>query len=140
MPSTQLVKNQVSLSKNGVGGFIIQCRKMVFHYCEKGGSSRGMTEYVKGGLFKFAKENPEIEIVVKPRPSKHPCIRGIYLNNRDKVICVKNKTSEQIEEYAHLIRDSSGLSTRTRFKKPVVSTTESVRGIWSPFHTKKHVI
>jgi len=32
----------VSKSQNGVGAFILQCKKMEFNYCEHGGSSRGM--------------------------------------------------------------------------------------------------
>jgi large subunit ribosomal protein L43 len=28
--------------QNGVGAFILQCKRLDFHYCNYGGSSRGM--------------------------------------------------------------------------------------------------
>ncbi|CAG8442473.1 13678_t:CDS:2 [Ambispora gerdemannii] len=140
MPSISLKKPTVTYAKNGVGSYVLQCRKMVFHYCERGGSSRGMIEYLKKDLIPFAKANPEVEIMVKPRPSRHPCIRGWYLNGRDKVICVRKMKASEIGKVAEYIRDHSGQKATTRFKKPVISTTESVRGIWSAFHTQKHVI
>ncbi|CAG8595712.1 5154_t:CDS:2 [Paraglomus brasilianum] len=140
MPSVPLRPAKIAVARNGVGAYIFQCRKMVFHYCERSGSSQGMIEYLKNGLVQFARKNPQIEIVVKPRPSKHPVIRGIYLNGNDKVICVRNLDTATIAEKVHQIRDSSGKKADKRFKKPVLSTTESVRGIWSPFHTKQHVI
>lgn len=30
------------MSQNGVGAFILQCKKMDFHYCDWAGSSKGM--------------------------------------------------------------------------------------------------
>jgi large subunit ribosomal protein L43 len=38
-----------------------------------------------------------------------------------------------------LLKESSGNRMKV-FKKPVISTTESVRGIWSPFHSAPHKI
>jgi large subunit ribosomal protein L43 len=29
-------------TNNGTGAFVLQCRKMVFNYCEKWGSNKGM--------------------------------------------------------------------------------------------------
>jgi large subunit ribosomal protein L43 len=29
-------------TNNGTGAFILQCRRMVFNYCEKWGSNKGM--------------------------------------------------------------------------------------------------
>ena len=29
-------------SQNGVGAFVLQCKRLDFHYCDAGGSSRGM--------------------------------------------------------------------------------------------------
>jgi large subunit ribosomal protein L43 len=62
------------------------------------------------------------------------------VNRKQKRVCVKNKNPDEIEEIVKLIRDNTGVSTKKRFKKPVISTTESVRGIWSPFHTRPHSI
>ncbi|CAG8497976.1 6821_t:CDS:2 [Diversispora eburnea] len=130
----------VSKPKNGVGGFVFQCRKIEFNYCERSGSSRGMIEYFKTKLIPFAKRNPQIEIIVTPRPSKHPLVRGTYLNEMQKDICVKNLDPKEIDKYVQLIRDNTGYKAKSRFKKPVISTTPSVRGIWSPFNTRPHII
>ncbi|KAI9598730.1 thioredoxin-like protein [Syncephalis fuscata] len=130
---------QLSINKNGVGAFVLQCRKLVFQYCEKSGSSRGINEYLKTHLIPFAKENPQIEILVTPRPAKHPIIRGYYLNGREKIVCVRNTEPKRIAETVQLLRDTSGMKVKV-FKKPVISDTPSVRGIWSPFNAKPHVI
>ncbi|KAF9940551.1 39S ribosomal protein L43, mitochondrial [Mortierella antarctica] len=125
--------------KNGVGAFIPQCRRLVFHYCERSGSSRGMIEYLKKDLIQFAKEHPHVEVIVTPRPSKHPVIRGLYLNGKDKVVCVRNMEPLDIAGKVNLLKESAGNRMKD-FKKPVISTTESVRGIWSPFHSTPHKI
>jgi large subunit ribosomal protein L43 len=52
---------------------------------------------------------------------------------------VKNLQKEQILEKAHLLRDASGEKLR-KVTKPVQSTNESVRGIWSPYHGAGHSI
>ncbi|KAI8973455.1 thioredoxin-like protein [Mycotypha africana] len=134
------VRNLVAKSNNGTGAFVLQCRKMVFNYCEHWGSNKGMIEFIKKDLAQFAKENPQIEIAVQPRPNHHPVIRGYYLNGRDKVICTRNLKPAEIREKAYLLRDSSGKKMTNLTKKPVISTTESVRGIWSPFHSHPHTI
>lgn len=84
-------------------------------------------------LPKFARQNPQIEINVAPRPQKHPVIRGHYVNGREKAICVRNLEADQIMKKAELLRDASGEKLR-KVTKPVKSINESVRGIWSPYH------
>lgn len=123
-------------SQNGVGAFILQCKKLDFHYCDWAGSSRGMNAFIKSTLPAFAKRNPQIEITVSPRPKKHPVIVGHYINGRQKAICVRNMTSEEVKQKSELLRDASGEKLK-RVSKPVTSLNESVRGIWSPFHGAK---
>jgi large subunit ribosomal protein L43 len=118
---------------------VLQCRKLVFEYCEKSGSSRGMNEYLRTRLLSFARENPQIEVIVTPRPRKHPVIRGFYLNGNEKVICVRNSEPSQIAKAVELLRNTSGRKV-INYKRPVISDTPSVRGIWSPFDAKPHVI
>lgn len=62
------------------------------------------------------------------------------VNGRDKVVCTRNMTPSEISQKVQLLRDSSGAKMKNLTKKPVISTTESVRGIWSPFHTNPHSI
>ncbi|RVD86478.1 mitochondrial 54S ribosomal protein mL43 [Arthrobotrys flagrans] len=125
----------VSKAQNGVGAFILQCKRLEFNYCEMSGSSRGMKAFLKTRLATFAKENPGVEIVVSPRPKKHPIIRGSYINKREKVVCVRNLEVLQVLQKAELLRDASGDKIK-KINKPVQSLNDSVRGIWSPYHAK----
>ncbi|PWW78385.1 hypothetical protein C7212DRAFT_315624 [Tuber magnatum] len=129
----------VSKAQNGVGAFILQCKRMEFNFCDWAGSSKGMRSFLKHSLSQFAKENPQIEIIVAPRPNQTPIIRGTYINGREKVIPVDGLEIQQILQKAQLLRNSSGAKLK-RITRPVISLNESVRGIFSPFHGKKHVI
>ncbi|KAF8425159.1 mitochondrial ribosomal protein L43, partial [Tirmania nivea] len=128
----------ISKAQNGLAGFILQCKRLEFNYCDWAGSSRGMKAFLTHNLPSFAKANPQIEMVVSPRPHKHPIIRGVYINGREKVICVRNLQHQQILEKANLLKNSSGLKLK-KINKPVASVNESVRGIFSPFHGVQHV-
>ncbi|KAI5283698.1 39S ribosomal protein L51, mitochondrial [Ascosphaera aggregata] len=127
------IKSVVSKAQNGVGAFVLQCKRIDFHYCDWAGSSRGMNLFLKYHLASFAKENPQIEVRVSPRPNKHPIMRGYYINGREKAICVRNMEKEQVLAKANLLKEASGEKPK-RVRKPVSSINESVRGIWSPYH------
>lgn len=102
-----------------------------------------MNAFLRSPLFaSFARQNPSVEISVSPRGSAHPIIRGEYVNGREKVICVRNMRREEVLEKAVLLRDASGEKLRKRTKRGVVSSggTESVRGVWSPFHGGRYQI
>ncbi|KAL1302887.1 hypothetical protein AAFC00_003214 [Neodothiora populina] len=134
MPLQALKKT--AQSQNGVGAFILQCKRLDFHYCDWAGSSKGMNSFLKNTLPRFAAQNPQIEITVSPRPRKHPVIKGTYINGREKAVCVRNLEQGQILQKALLLRDASGEKLK-KVTKPVKSLNESVRGIWDPFHGNK---
>lgn len=119
--------------QNGVGAFVLQCKRLDFHYCDFGGSSRGMNTFLQRTLPAFAKKHPQIEIHVSPRPSRHPVVRGYYINGRERSVCVRNLDNNQILQKVEAMRDASGEKNK-RTNKPVQSLNESVRGIWSPYH------
>ncbi|EOO04420.1 putative mitochondrial 54s ribosomal protein l51 protein [Phaeoacremonium minimum UCRPA7] len=123
----------VAVGRNGVGAFILQCKKLDFHYCDWAGSSKGMNGFIKSLLPEFAKKHPQIEFSVSPRPSKHPVIVGHYINGRERSICVRNLEPLQVLKKAELLRDASGEKNK-KLTKPVSSINESVRGVWSPYH------
>ncbi|QDS77408.1 hypothetical protein FKW77_006318 [Venturia effusa] len=123
----------VAKGQNGVGAHILPCRKLDFFYCDWGGSSRGMIKFITHTLAGFAKQNPQVEITVSPRPNKHPVVLGHYLNGRHKAICVRNLEKEQILQKVELLRNANGAKLK-RVKKPVISSQESVRGVWSGIH------
>ncbi|KAK1674471.1 thioredoxin-like protein [Colletotrichum godetiae] len=119
--------------QNGLGSFILQCKKLDFHYCDWAGSSKGMNGFIKSQLPKFAAANPQVEFTISPRPSKHPIIVGHYINGREKAICVRNMEPIEILKKAELLRDANGEKLK-RVNKPVNSINPSVRGVWSPYH------
>jgi len=131
MPLTAL--RAVSKAQNGVGAHILQCRRLDLHYCDVGGSSRGMLSFLTHNLRSFARENPQIEITVSPRPNKHPVLKGYYMNGRQKAICVRNLEKDQILKKAELLKNANGEKLK-KVKKPVFSMNPSIRGVWSGLH------
>ncbi|KAL8696171.1 MAG: hypothetical protein Q9201_007793 [Fulgogasparrea decipioides] len=129
---------KVSIGRNGIGAFILQCKRLDFHYCDWAGSSRGMNLFLQHHLPLFAASHPSIEIHVSPRPHRHPVIRGHFINGTQHSICVRNLAKEQIMKKAEILRDMSGEKAR-RLKggRKVASINEATRGIWSPFHGAK---
>ena len=61
-------------------------------------------------------------------------IKGHYINGHEKAICVKNLEANQVLEKARLLSEASGERVQKIRGKNVISTGESVRGIWSPYH------
>jgi large subunit ribosomal protein L43 len=92
-----------------------------------------MNAFIKASLPTFARNNPQIEFSVSPRPMHHPVIIARYTNGARRSICVKNLQNEGVREKAELLRNSSGEKNK-KLGKPVTSINESVRGIWDPFH------
>lgn len=92
-----------------------------------------MIKFITHNLPLFAKQNPQIEFTVSPRPNKHPVVLGHYLNGRHKAICVRNLEKEQILQKVELLRNANGEKLK-KVKKPVISSQESVRGVWSGMH------
>ncbi|CAE6462011.1 unnamed protein product [Rhizoctonia solani] len=118
---------------NGHGAFVPQLKKLVFEYCDTWSSSARLRGYLLRNSERLAQENPHVEVVVRQRPFKAPIVRGIYLNERDKVVPLNKLEPSSIEQKVQLLLDSSGAKIRP-FKRSVESTTESARGMWSGFH------
>ncbi|TLS28721.1 hypothetical protein PpBr36_00585 [Pyricularia pennisetigena] len=124
---------KVSAGQNGVGAFILQCKRLEFHYCDWAGSSKGMNQFIRQHLPTFAAKNPQIEITVSPRPQKHPVVVGHFINGNNRPVCVRNLDANQILKKVELLREMNG-EVNKKFSKPVRSINESVRGVWSPYH------
>jgi large subunit ribosomal protein L43 len=136
---------------NGYGSMQRSCKKVVLEYCDTWGSNDGMRRFILNkaiGPEAIARSNPSVEFVVRRRPFKHPVVRGLYrardyqlafkvslltarliaVNNRDKVICVRNLEPVSIAQKIQLVLDSSGEKLRPEKGHPVKSINESVRG------------
>ncbi|OLY82974.1 54S ribosomal protein L51, mitochondrial [Smittium mucronatum] len=120
--------------RNGSGSFVFPCRKLVLNYCETSGSSAGFKDFLIARSQKLAHANPAIELIVQPRPSRHPIVRAFYANGRQRVYCVKNKTPDEINTVIERLLGFAG-NYNQLWKKPVISNNPSVRGIWSPFNS-----
>ncbi|KAI3652380.1 hypothetical protein MP228_002705 [Amoeboaphelidium protococcarum] len=118
---------------NGVNGqYVNPLQKVVVQYCDLGGSSAGMREFILTRLPQWAKKNPHVEVIVQPRPFHHPHLRATYDNGHTKVVCVRNQNIKDIGERLQHYVDSVGMPL-LKPRKPVYSVTESIRGIWTPF-------
>jgi large subunit ribosomal protein L43 len=122
---------------NGIDGkFQFPLQKLVFNYCDFGGSSSVMKEYIKTKLIDFAQKNPQFEIIIQPRPYHHPLIRAYYNNGFYKYQCVRKFSLRDIDDVVNYYRNSSGMSP-IKPKFPIFTNNESLRGIWSPFKDPK---
>src|ERR1700744_3681136 len=102
----------VSKAQNGVGAFIVQCKRLDFHYCDWAGSSRGMNSFIRTTLPQFAKRNPQIEITISPRPNRHPVVRAHYVNGRTRATCVRNFETQQILKKVDMLKNDNGVKLR----------------------------
>ncbi|KAF8203171.1 mitochondrial ribosomal protein subunit L51 [Pholiota molesta] len=122
---------------NGHAAFLPQIRKLVFEYCDKWPTSQNTRTYLLTQIQNLARENPHVEVVVKQRNQKEPIVRGFYVNNRDKVIPLKELEVTGIQKKVQLLLDSSGAKIQPLKRRAVESTTEATRGIWSGLHADR---
>jgi len=109
-----------------------QLQTLRIAYCNHGGSSESVREYIASGkIVEFAKENPTVNVIGELRNGKHPYIKAEYLTGFHKQICVKNESLRRIQEVIQMLNNSSG-----RKIKPIEASTQtdkpSVQGIWTP--------
>ena len=112
---------------------VFQLQKLRLYYCEHGGSSRAMRDFLGSGkLVDWATDHPHVEIIVQPRNGNHPYIRAAYRTQAaTHQICVKNSTEEKIMDTVDKLHNRSGRKIK-KMVKPVVTATPSIQGIWTP--------
>lgn len=127
---------QNSIARNGVGAFVFPCKKITLQYCNWGGSSQGMRDFlVSKRLELLSLKYPHIQFHIS-RKSGHPLLRAQYTNGREKVVCVRNLNIDNVENKLKLLKDSSGEILRRRAQNDnVESLNNGVRGVWSPLHS-----
>lgn len=110
-----------------------QLQKLTLAYCEHGGSSRHIRDFISSGrIVDYAKANPTVQVSVEVRNGHHPAVVGKYLSGWDKQICVKSEPIKRIYNVIQMLNDSSGRKMN-RLDGPVQTQTPSVQGIWTPF-------
>lgn len=118
---------------------IQQLQKLRIRYCEHGGSSAAIRSYLQQSpasptnhLINFAKSNPNVDIIIKPRNGHHPYIQGEYLTGASKQICVKNTTQGRIKEVLGMLVNTSGRKITRLGGLAVRGDCVSVQGVWTP--------
>ena len=121
---------------------IFQLRKLTLKYCEVGGSSRAMRDYIGDGhLVKWATERQHISIEVVRQQNRHPVVHADYLTSSKKTphqISVKSKdTWEDVELVLNQLANRSGRKIK-KVSKSVITDTPSIQGVWTPFLNLQH--
>ena len=121
---------------------IYQLTTLRLHYCEVGGSSRALREYIGNGqLIAWAERHPYVKLEVKRHNGHHPTIHADYVTNSKQAVhqvSVKNyETWEHVEEVVQMLANRSGRKI-TKITKPVLTDTPSVQGVWTPFLNLQH--
>mmetsp|Transcript_28989 Transcript_28989/g.58836 ORF Transcript_28989/g.58836 Transcript_28989/m.58836 type:complete len:136 (+) Transcript_28989:90-497(+) len=112
---------------------IKQLQKLTLSYCEHGGSSRYVREFISSGrIVDYARANPTVQVAVEVQNGRHPNVNAEYLTGWDKQVCVKNEPINRISNVIQMLNDSSGRKMN-RIDGPVQTQTPSVQGIWTPF-------
>ena len=113
---------------------IPQLQKLRIRYCEYGGSSATIRNYLSQSphLLNFAKENPHITIIVKPSNGHHPYIEGQYITGQSKQICVKNTEEKRVVQVMDMLRNSSGRKITRLGGLAVRGDCPSIQGVWTP--------
>ena len=119
---------------------VVQLRKLTLKYCEYGGSSRALREYISNGrLAAWASQHPDTLVEVKVKNGHHPLVKGEYLSGSvQHQVTVKNyKHWHHVEEVCQMMADRSGRKI-TKITTPVLTDTPSVQGVWTPFLNLQH--
>lgn len=112
---------------------IKQLQNLTIHYCEHGGSSAQIREFLlKGKILPFAQSNPTVTIATSLRNGHHPYIAASYKSGFDKQICVKNEPKDRIAKVLWMLNNSSGRKIVKLSGAGVKTDTPSVQGVWTP--------
>eukprot|EP00250_Pteridium_aquilinum_P008585 c18055_g1_i1 orf=121-477(+) len=108
-----------------------QLKKLLVLYCDQGGSSRGMRKFMEKELPAFKEKNPQLEVETQLNRGQHPCLKGYYVNHRDRVVGVKNLESNEILLQATRLRSCLGRKV-IKLRSRVITHSTSVQGTWKP--------
>ncbi|BGP18827.1 hypothetical protein JCM10213_003482 [Rhodosporidiobolus nylandii] len=115
--------------------FSLPCTKLVLQYSERAGSAKGVRQFLSSGMVvDLARRFPQVEVVVERVEGRGPVWRGVYANNRTKVIPLHSLPPSSVLSKAQLLLDSSGAKIVELRRPGVEGKAESVRGVWSAFH------
>eukprot|EP01084_Bolivina_argentea_P172115 298160_1 len=108
-----------------------QLKRLVIRFCDWGGSSTGVRDFISKELVDLAKSKQHVEFVTEIRRNRHPFIRGEYVEGRSRTIGVKNQQPAALYKVVQGLLDTTGRPVE-RLSKPIVSRLHSIQGIWDP--------
>lgn len=79
-----------------------QLKSLTIQYSDIDGSSRGVREWMRTHLVKFAEANPVATIKTEKVRNCHPLLRAFYLNGNKKQISIKNVSSDEVHEQVNI--------------------------------------
>lgn len=129
---------KISLARNGLGSFVKPCYKVTVQYCNWGGSSQGVRDFLTHqtkNLQQVAKDNNDTFFEIIKR-NGHPQLIFHYNNGAQNSVDVRNQSVDQVKKTVWEHIQKSG-NKPFKFNQKVMSNNESVRGIWSPMHVHK---
>ncbi|WWC72079.1 mitochondrial 54S ribosomal protein mL43 [Kwoniella pini CBS 10737] len=137
----RLVPSSSSIPKTypvpGYNHFLTPLRKLIFDYDAESPSQHGIRSFIRKPLINLARENPDVEFVVRRlKRGKAAVLRGHYVNGRDKVICVNKLEMDGVTNKVKLLLNSSGAKIKPlkNLTLEAAPASESARGVWSALH------
>jgi len=68
-----------------------QLKYLRYYYCDLGGSSKGLRQYLTSPIFQeFKEKNPQIAFEIYQRNARHPYLSAVYINGFVREIGLKN--------------------------------------------------
>lgn len=116
---------------------VFQLQKLSVYYCEVGGSSQAVRDYLASGqLVEWARVRPHVQIDVRVRNGHHPHVKADYLTQTKETkhqICLKSNKAKtpNVEGIFDLLSNRSGRKIK-KLTKPIYTDTPSIQGIWTP--------
>lgn len=111
---------------------VYQLTKLKIFYCEHGGSSRFIREFLSSGkILTWAEAHPSVQVDVLVRNGHHPYVKGDYLTGPSKQISVKNEEIPIITKAMKMLFNSSGRKIK-KLDIPVITATPTIQGTWTP--------
>lgn len=107
-----------------------QLQQIVLRYCDWGGSSKGMREFLRAQVVDFCRANPDVAVETEVKRNRHPFIRGVYLNGREKTIDCPNRDVAWIAEKVRFLNEQVGDRASSRYSQPVYSSRPTIQGLW----------